>query len=470
MFGKLESATIAAILAAASTICCGGAFASSELIQAVQSHLYAGKTADAASLARGRLAQAPGDDQARFALGAVQFLRAVENLGRGLHRFGLRTDYGGEVGLVAFGLAGLPILRVPVPENTDPERVTYESLRAVLRGFVADLSAAEDTLAGITDSTIELPLNIGLIRLDLDADGSASDDEALWRILKRVADFPWLDEEEAKKFLTDFDRSDVPWLRAYCHLLMAIAEFPLAHDWRAAFEMTFHGVFPQADLPTRPLAEIEAESRAELEQLGTAADPPRCLLLEQCEEEGQAWLESPEGEKWQRITDLEMRLMIAGYADMIAFIHLNHWSVVDPERMANVLEHLEAMVRLSRESWSRIRAETDDRNEWIPNPSQSGVLPRMRVTAERVAGWMSFLDEFEAILQGRKLLPHWRFDQGINLRRFFQEPSTFDIVLLVQGSAALPYLEDGEFTTGDTWVQILDIFGGDFFRYFIWFN
>ena len=138
--------------------------------------------------------------------------------------------------------------------------------------------------------------------------------------------------------------------------------------------------------------------------------------------------------------------------------------------MRSVLGHLEAMIQLSRENWRRTMAETDDRNEWIPNPQQTGVLPRMQVTEQRVTGWRQFLDEFEALLQGNKLLPHWRFDQGINLRRVFTEPTTFDIVLLIQGSAAVPYLEDGDFTTGETWEQIMNLFGGDFFRYFIWFN
>ena len=117
-----------------------------------------------------------------------------------------------------------------------------------------------------------------------------------------------------------------------------------------------------------------------------------------------------------------------------------------------------------------VLAETDDRREWIPSPKQSGVISRMRVNADRVAGWQKFLDEFEAILQGRKLIPHWRFEQGINLRRFFLEPRTFDIVMLALGPAALPYLEDGPTASGETWRHIVRLFEGDFFRYFIWFN
>jgi hypothetical protein len=83
---------------------------------------------------------------------------------------------------------------------------------------------------------------------------------------------------------------------------------------------------------------------------------------------------------------------------------------------------------------------------------------------------MAFLDEFEALLKGEKLIPHWRFEQGINLRRLFLEPTTFDLVLLIQGSAAIPYLEDGERTRGDTWQRINDLLAGNFFRYALWFN
>ncbi len=407
-------------IAAALAIWSGRAVASSDVIEKIQNHLYAGQTAEAATVARGRLAEAPGDDQVRFALGAIQFLQSIENLGRALHRYGLSTSYSDPT-----GLAGLPILRLPVPENPNPEKMTYEAFRGILAAFVVDLATAEQTLSSVKTHAIDFPLNIGLIRLDLNADGTASEEETLWRIFRQVANLLWLDEHSASQLLTDFDGSDVPWLRAYCHLLMAIAEFPLAHDWRDAFETTFHSLFPNAELPSQALADKDAEV------LGMSA---------------------------------------AGIADLIAFVHLIHWPVVEPDRMRSVLEHLDTMVQLSRENWRRIMAETDDRNEWIPSPKQSGVLPRMQVTGDRLAGWMLFLDEFEALLQGKKLLPHWRFDQGINLRRMFLEPSTFDIVLLLQGSAALPYLEDGELTARETWVLIMVLFRGDFLRYFIWFN
>ena len=454
---------IAAALLAFNT----GAPAKADFIETVQSHLYLGDTAGAAAAARGRLADMPGDDQAGFALGAVQFLQAIEHLGQSLHRYGLYSSYSGP------SMAGLPILRIPVPDNPHPDKLSYEAFRAVLQNFADDLEAAETTLAGLSGGPVDLPLNIGLIRLDLDSDGAGSDGETLWLIFMKVAEARWLNEREAAKLLVDFDESDVPWLRAYIHLLTAMVEFPLAHEWRDAFEATFHGVFPGAGLPLSILFDEQMKALEELKNQGVRPEPPAKLPAEswpQYRDRQELWLETPEGQEWQRSESLSRRIEFGGIADLVAFVHLNHWPVIEPERMQRVLENLEAMIRLSRENWRRIEGETDDRNEWIPNTAQSGVLPRMRVTQERIAGWMQFLDEFEALLQGDKLLPHWRFERGINLRRMFLEPSTFDIVLLIQGAAAVPYLEEGELTNGQTWRQITRVFGGDFFRYFIWFN
>jgi hypothetical protein len=288
----------------------------------------------------------------------------------------------------------------------------------------------------------------------------------------------WINEGTARKLLTDFDGSDVPWLRAYCHLLMAIAEFPLAHDWQRAFEATFPSIFHMPKSTTqRKLDDAVAEARARLAEFPVPPDrtfPAHRPLGTSWEE----WKKSPEYRKrveaLQRYVRLGRRylprLQFGGVADLIAFVHLTHWTVVERDRLVTVLRHLEAVVGLSRENWKRILGETDNRNEWIPNLAQTGVLPGMPITQDRINGWQKFLDEFEAVLSGAKLIPHWRFDEGINLRRMLLEPNTFDIVLLMHGSAAVPYLEKGPVTDKETWILITQLFGGNFFRYFIWFN
>jgi len=141
--------------------------------------------------------------------------------------------------------------------------------------------------------------------------------------------------------------------------------------------------------------------------------------------------------------------------------------------MVKVRDHLKTVIATSRESWRRILAETDDKLEWIPAPNQSlasGERRPAQVTAETVQGWLQFLDTFEAVLDGELLLPHWRLKQGFNLRRVFEEPRLFDIVLWLQGSAAVPYIEDGPVAGKEIWEPIGQMMAGDFMTYFVWFN
>ena len=140
--------------------------------------------------------------------------------------------------------------------------------------------------------------------------------------------------------------------------------------------------------------------------------------------------------------------------------------------MASALGHLESMVKLSRESWTSYLAETDNDHEWIPNPGQDTVMPGGKVTPEMVAGWTGFLNETDAILAGKTLLPFWRDAQnkGINLRRVFTEPTELDLVLWAQGTAAAPYLEAGPVTDREVWIRLLRVFRGEFIGFALWFN
>lgn len=453
-------------IALAILIVAGRGAAAAGFLATFQSALYAGRTAEATDAAERRLAEAPADAQARFALGAARFLRAIEHLGQGFYRYGLRNEYNDPT-----GLAGVPLLRLPVPANPKPEPATYEAIRAVLQTFVEDLAAAEQALAAIGEEPIDLPLNLGLIRLDLDGDGTSEESEALWVVFSEVSNLS-LDKTSAALLLTDFDQSDVLWLQAYCHLLMAIAEFPLAHDWHEAFDATFHAVFPGAGVLSAELAAQDEALWARYEaQVGPQPTQQPNEDQAAFDARMRAWEQKLANSEWAQMQDrLDQRRMYSHFADPIAFAHLIHWPVVEPNRLPRVLAHLEAMARLSRASWTRILAETDQRKEWVPAPTQTGALPGMAITKEQLAAWQAFLGEFQALLEGRKLLPHWRFDKGMNVRRIFLEPRTFDLVLLIQGSGALPYLESGPETTEETWRAITDVFGGEFFRYALWLN
>jgi hypothetical protein len=353
--------------------------------QLVGDRLRAGQLKELHQDLSARLAQTPADDQIRFALGTTEFLLAVEHLSQSMYRYGLKPPL--EVA------RELPFFRIPVPRNLKPEQLSYEKMRDVFKTTLAEFSAADATLAKIGTGDVKLSITIGLARLDLNGDGSISDEETLWRVFNVTLGGGNIPESAADRFIISFDRGDVAWLRGYTHLLSAMAEFMLAHDWQEGFDTSFQMIFPDSGLPNVVLNDYRP---AQNQYFNPSA-----------------------------------------FADFIAFIHLAHWPVTEPERMKAVLSHLEAVVDLSRENWKYIQTESDDEAEWIPGPKQkNGVLPAAIITQQTVDGWMVFLGEFEALLEGKKLIPHWRLAKGINLRRVFTEPRTFDPNLWAQGSAA----------------------------------
>lgn len=386
----------------------------------VEKYLLEGKLQEGESALAAALKEHPRDAQLRFGLGVVQFLRAVERMEQSFYRFGLQPDRAG---------GGIPFARLPVPTNPSPEPIGYADLRAIFQAWNGNVAKAEATLALLEDPAVKLPLHFGQIRLDLNGDGKASDDELLWKLYSRLNAQAQVSAETARDFLITFDRGDVAWLRGYCHLLMAMGEVYLAHDGQELFDHTAHLFFAKPKLPY-PFLRVREPGRPVGEDLGTITDA-------------------------------------------IAMIHLIRLKPVEPARMQAVLDHLKQMIGLSRESWKFYMAEDDDDHEWIPNPKQTGVIPGVKITDEMVRGWtQTFLDEADDLLAGSKLVPFWRDagGKGVNLRRVFTEPRELDLVLWVQGTAAAPYLEAGEVTTPAVWQRLQRIFQGEFLGFALWFN
>ena len=381
-------------------------------------------TADLLSgyLSRGELTKGEADFARRApdaqniaALGMLRFVRAVEKLGQGLHRYGLQPPN---------GLPMMPILRMPVPLNPNPETLTYEKLRAVYATFANDLAAADATLQKLPAGPVKLPVNLLAVRLDLNADGVATDAESLGSIVASLAMRPTARDVPARPWEVAFDRADTIWLRGYTHVLSAFLEFALAYDWHETYDAAAHLFF--------------AGARA-----SSAISAPVDMLFGRDD----------------RI------------ADVIALVHLIHWPVAEPARLLKAREHLKAVVTLSRENWKEILAETDDDREWIPGPQQkNSAFPGLTVTQERVDGWLRALDAFDEVLDGKRLVPHWRYKAGVDFNAIFTSPRPFDLVLWITGHAAIPYLKDGPVMSKADWAQWERIFGGQFLTYALWFN
>lgn len=381
--------------------------------------MNAARSAEAETALAAFVERRPRDQEAIFALGVAQFANAIETFAQGLHRLG----YHG----VNPGRWASPLLGLPVPENPNPEVADYAAIRGLLERFVADLDEARATLARVDGRSVKLRLDLTRVRLDLNGDGTA--DVALGDILAPPQP-PGAEPGEAQRSVPPttfaFDRADALWLQGYAQLLAAPADFMLAHDFFTLTEATFHRLFRRGGMALR--------------------DAP----LRQREQGG--------------------GFVNDDFADVIAAVHFINWPVIDPERRARVRERLLAVSQLSRANWAAIRSERDNDREWLPNPRQTSPFPDLAITDARIEAWLSFLDVWDSVLNGEKLVPHWRFTEGMDMRAFFEGREQFDLVSILTGYGAEPYLKEGPIVTGEELMLLREQMGPNALLFAAWFN
>lgn len=383
-------------------------------------YLTTGKLAEGEKVFSDYLKNNSQDDKARFGLGVIQFMSSTERLMQSLYRYGMIQN--------PLGGGPIPFVSLPIPKNPKPQILTYDGLQKVFQNWLDDLATVRATLAPIKDQNVKLALRIGLIRLDFDGNGKPEDKEMLWQVFNAVTGAR-ITEKEAQQFLIAFDRGDALWLQGYTHVLGAISEFLRAYDSRELFAACAHLFFQNVDTPHNFLLTTRKKD----------ADDYTFSFFQGL--------------------------------DLVSAIHLAKFTLVEPQRMTTILNHLKSIITLSRESWKSILAETDSDREWIPNPKQLSVIPEVRVTDEMVKAWLKSLDEITMILDGKKNIPFWRDDKlSINFARIFTEPRTFDLVSWIQGTAATPYLEKGTVTNERVWENMLNVFGSNLFGFVVWFN
>ncbi|WP_027168105.1 hypothetical protein [Mesorhizobium sp. WSM3224] len=412
------------VFAAALSVFLPASFAWAETPDAAKSMFEAKSVTDRNTALSTLEAAAAKDPAAAYAAGAGEFFTALELLASGLHRHGFESPKS----------FMLPLMQLPVPDNPNPEPLTYEEFRAILVAFRDRLEKSAATLGSVpAGADIGMIVDLTHVGIDLNEDGAIAPDESLAAIMASLSRGS-VDTSDAAPSLTfRFDRADGFWLQGYAEFLMAQADFWLAHDFRNAFDGSFHMLFPRANLPL------------------------------------QDTLVPLDGGMSGNMFTSEWRL-----ADFISLVHLVNWPVIEPERRRAARRHLLEMIRLSREDWKAILAETDNDREWLPGPQQKGVNPLtgLEVGQEQVQAWLATLTVAEDLLDGRVLLPHFRISgKGINMKRFFDEPKPFDLVLSITGPGIAPYLESGKILSSDDFGQIQSQFGGaGFLTFALWFN
>ncbi len=319
----------------------------------VEKYLHSGNLSNGELVLEAALVDEPENDQVRFGLGVIRLIRGVERLGQSLTQYGVKTTQ-------------VPVLRLPVPKNPDPAVITYTAFRRLLVDFYNDLETVEATLSEITDDDVQLPLHLNKIRLDLNGDGKAI--EKFGTILKSVVrqDFEFL--KENPDFEVHFDRGDVAWLRAYCHLVMSLLDMLLVMDTEESFNITAQDWF------TKPEHKYEGTRQ----------------------------------EQWKKLRDVNDAVFVK-----------------EPLRFNRFRLHLIAVTELNHETWKHIRREEDDHFEWLPNPSQKGVLG-LPVRNEMIDAWLEMMDEFKRLLEGQKTLPRIfgivKEGQGLNIKILLTDP------------------------------------------------
>ncbi len=339
--------------------------------------------------AEARLAALPAktpDDL--FLLGGVRFLRGVEKT------LQLRWQHS-----MVLGGVDMPVLRLPVPANRNAkpfEPGLIAALFATLRQDMAQSRAALDQIP--PDAEIGVRVDLRALWFDVNMNGTRDPGEGVLALgantlMARANKDP---NYGAGQSPVRFDSADVAWLSAYTHLLSAVSELVLAYD------------------PTTSIASVMSSDAAMRDLLGDTR--PGSINA----------------------------MQFGGWVDQFAMVYGAVNTQPDPARTRAAHAHLLGMIRDNRIFWTRLEAETDDRDEWIPNARQHAALG-YDMPPRTGAAWQTLLAEGEDILNGKLLIPYWRISPagGVNVKKLFMDPPPVDIVTWVQGAGLLPYLERG---------------------------
>jgi hypothetical protein len=352
----------------------------------------------------------PADDAERFSLGVLQLLKGLETFSSDAAHLGVKQSQ---------ATRSLPFFRILPTASSDSEaEATPEKVRALFKNLRESIRRANATLAQAGAGDFKVQVNLSQMRL---ANQGGQPGAPLIETLRVIMP---LRNSTGEDIVVKFDSADAIWLKGYTHLIGGFLDIFLAYDWQPVWDQSAHLLFHSP----KPQPPISKYAREGLRNFG----------------------------EW---------------ADWIAALHEMRLSVINPSGIRDALAEFRAGVVCSRVCWERVLAETDNDGEWLPSPRQTGPAGS-KITQEEINGWLAILDETDAVFTGKKLLPHWRLKEGhgINLARLAEKPPQFDLVLIVQGSALVPYVETGDVSDRTRWRTLTAAFGSGFLRFALWSN
>ncbi|AZL58606.1 hypothetical protein EI545_07010 [Tabrizicola piscis] len=346
-----------------------------------------------------------------FALAGLRFLGGVEAALQLRWQTGIRADW-----------SELPILRLPIPEN--PAARAFQP--SDFTTLVTDLDARMDSARAALDLLGERPfaLDIALADLwfDINMNGTRDPGEEVAAVAGLLGGGRIVAVPVENPVIT-FDTADAAWLSAYTHFLSGFAATALAYDPEPAIQRVM-------------------DSSAAIYALWGDTPPPNA-----------------------------MDMMFGRQVDRIAMVLFALSNTPDKALALKAHGHFLSMIEDNRRFWSLVALEPDNAGEWVPNDRQVSALGIMMPpgTGER---WQAVLADAEALLQGKALIPHWRFgaEAGINLKKLFENPPPLDLVTLIQGEGMLPYAEKGPRVSPMAWNEFQRLVQGDAMLFAVFLN
>jgi len=342
----------------------------------------------------------------RFALGGVRFLLGVERALQTRYRYGLSD-----------GLTDIPVLRLTIPENPEPEPLDPGAIEAMFDGITKDMDGALRALDPIGDGdAVGLRIDTADLWFDINMNGSRDEGEGVLAVAAGQLNRGFRATPEMIPPVVRFDTADAAWLGAYAHLLSGVSNTVLAFDLTGAI----------TDIQTTNAAIADLS-------------PPDYVSQGLFPED-----------------------QIASFIDLAQIVIKTLDSDPDPVRTRAAHGHFLSVVAENRVFWTRVKAETDNEAEWIPNDRQTSALP-LEFPQGTGDAWLAVLSDADLVLRGQLLVPHWRVgpDAGINIARLFQDPQRLGLLEMVQGEAFVPYLEKGLLISNQNVRQFERLVDGD---------
>ena len=348
----------------------------------------------------------------RFALGGAFFLRGIEAAFQERYRTGL-TDIG----------VGIPGLYTVLEPNPAPEPFTPDVIARLFTQIGADMDLAQEVLSPISsDDAVAVTLDLNQIWFDINANGTRDAGEDLLPVMVPLFVRPWQVEDTLAQLdaaggapTIAFDTSDAAWLQAYTHVFAGTAEMVLAFD------------------PTEVITTVQSNA-------ATITD------LRQ----------GPLGTSFVTEDD-------EAISDLITILLKTLAQQPDPAHTRAALEDFRDVISHNLVFWDRVRAETDNDQEFIPNNSQQSALGLL-FPANIDTAWQAVLKDAAMVLEGKLLIPHWRMgdDVGINLNAWLTNPTPVDVIGMLAGTDLAPYVERGPLADAQAMNEVNEATGRNF--------